>query len=133
MMRREKYNRKRVRAADGYWYDSIAEKDYAEILLALEKSGAISNIRRQEMIKLSAANIGYKPDFSYTEAGRRIYVDVKGFETPEFRLKARLWRAYGPGPLRIVKRGKNGGFVTVKEIMPLYKHKLKMMETNHVK
>jgi len=120
-MRREKYNRKRVRSADGYWYDSIAEKDYAQVLLALEKSGEISDIRRQEMVKLSAANIGYKPDFSYTEDGRRIYVDVKGFETPEFRLKARLWRVYGPGPLRIVKRGKGDNFITVKEIMPKLK------------
>ena len=115
-----KYNRKRVQDNDGYWYDSIAERDYAvDVLLPLQQSGHISDLTRQEMIKLSAANIGYKPDFSYTENGRRVYVDVKGFETPEFRLKARLWRAYGPGPLRIVKRaGKNSGFKTVKEIMP---------------
>jgi hypothetical protein len=39
------------------------------------------------------------------QSGYRWVVDVKGMETPEFKLKKRLWKHYGPPmPLEIVKK-----------------------------
>ena len=32
--------------------------------------------------------------------------DVKGVETPAFRKNKRLWKSYGPCPLRIIRGGK---------------------------
>ena len=85
----------------------------------MQESGLISDLARQPQTYLTDAKIGYRPDFYYIEDGREVYVDVKGVETDLFKLKCKLWRYYGPAVLRVVKRsGKNGRFMTVKEIMP---------------
>ena len=63
------------------------------------------------------AEIKYKPDFAYTENDVRIYEDVKGVETEGFRIKSKLWKKYGPGPLRITKRkGTKSPFTITKTI-----------------
>ena len=65
------------------------------------------------------AEITYRPDFDYLEAGRRVYEDVKGVETEAFRLKCKLWRHFGPGPLRVLKRkGTRAAFAVVREVLP---------------
>ena len=120
MFRQNKYNAKRSQGIDGYWYASGAERDYHDLVLwPMQESGLISDLARQPQVELTKACIRYKPDFYYIEDGREVYVDVKGMETDLFKLKAKLWRYYGPAVLRIVKRsGKAKGFKTVKEIMP---------------
>lgn len=46
----------------------------------------------------------YRPDFIYTEKGRDIAEDVKGFTVRDFPLRAALFRALFPGvELRVVK------------------------------
>lgn len=72
----------------------------------------------QVRVPLGPSGIVYVADFSVLdESGKIEYIDAKGVETPEFRLKCRLWWAHGPGPLRIVKKIR-GEFRTVEVITP---------------
>ena len=89
---------------EGRMFDSKAERDRAEQLKVMEKDGDIQELELQPQTSLSKADIKYKPDFAYTEDGVRIYEDVKGVETEGFRIKSKLWKKYGYGPLRITKR-----------------------------
>jgi len=106
-------------------WDSMAERErYYHELLPMIRAGVITYLEFQPQIHMTRARIGYKPDFYYIEDGRPVYEDVKGVETPVFRIKQRLWKHYGPGILRVTKRaGKNKGFKTVKEIMPIERDK----------
>ena len=99
-------------------FDSKAERDRAEILKAMEQDGSITDLELQPQVVLTRARIKYKPDFAYTdEAGIRFWEDVKGVETEGFRIKAKLWSCYGPGPLRITKRKSvKAGFQVTKTI-----------------
>ena len=102
---------------DGITFDSIAESEFYLYVKFLEKktNGAIKLIECQPKIYLSEARILYKPDFLISEHGQLIYVDVKGFETPVFKLKKRLWKAYKKETLRLVKK-KRSEFVIIEEI-----------------
>ncbi len=98
---------------DGIRFDSKAEAEY---YLELKING-VKIEEMQPKVYLSKAKILYKPDFVIIEDGKRVWIDVKGAATPVFNLKARLWKAYGPGDLRIVKRVKNA-FIIDKTINP---------------
>lgn len=126
--RANKYGAKRTLGWGGRMYDSRAERDYRTELALREAAGDVREIFEQPVVEL-VAGITYRPDFrfyelysrsthQFVETGwRKIFVDVKGVETDVFRLKAKLWRQFGPGPLRIVKRrGSRGAFVVTKEI-----------------
>lgn len=115
--RDSKYGAKRTVTADGISFASRLEACRWGELLLLQSAGVISGLRRQVRVKLSRAGIGYVPDFTYTENGVVVHEDTKGFATPEFSIKKRLWKAYGPGPLRIVKRV-SGRLVMVEEVVP---------------
>ena len=83
----------------------------------MEKDGEIQDLELQPQTSLSDADIKYKPDFAYTENGVRIYEDEKKKKTEGFRIKARLGKKYGLGPLRITKRkGTKSPFTTTKTI-----------------
>ena len=85
---------------DGIVFDSKKEAQrYAELKL-LERSGAIHNLQRQVRYELIPAqkkdgktverachNIA---DFVYTENGKTVVEDVKGFRTKEYVLKRKL-------------------------------------------
>ncbi len=109
-VRRNKYAAVRSGA-----YASKAEAAYAGELKLRRHAGQITGLVMQPVVYLTAARIRYVADFLFLEDGQQVWVDVKGMETPVFRLKARLWKHYGPGVLRIVKRqGEN--FVVDREI-----------------
>jgi len=109
---RHKYG---ARPVDGY--ASRLERDRARELRLLELAGDIREFVEQPRVEL-LPGIFFKPDSAYTEGdGTRVFEDCKGVETPRFRLIAKLWRFFGPGPLRVVKRGR-GGFVVAREIVP---------------
>lgn len=117
--RKNKYGAKKAGSLlfEGRMFDSKAERDRAEQLKVMEKDGDIQDLELQPQTSLSRAEIGYKPDFAYVENGVQIYEDVKGVETEGFRLKARLWKKYGFGPLRITKRkGVKSPFTITKTI-----------------
>jgi len=101
-----KYNAKKTKI-DGIMFDSKAEAHYFVYLKGLEKRGLISELELQPKVYLTSARILYKPDFKFFDVTLQIpvYVDVKGMTTPVFQIKKRLWRHYGAGILRLVKKG----------------------------
>lgn len=120
--RRNKYGAVGVRE-HGRYYASGAERDYHAELKLRELAGDVRAIVVQPVVEL-VAGIKYRPDYFYEvrangSGWRKIWVDVKGVATREFLLKCRLWREFGPGTLKIVKRqGRRAAFVTVREILP---------------
>ena len=80
---------------------------YQELLL-LERAGAIKNLSRQVKFvlipsqrdevtgKVVERECSYRADFEYTEDGKTVVEDVKGFRTKEYILKRKmmLWK-YG--------------------------------------
>lgn len=97
--------------ANGKVYASKAEMLYAAQLRAIGAS-----FIEQPRVMLGDSGIVYVSDFYIKGEDGPEYVDVKGVQTPVFKLKKKLWKVYGPAPLRIVRRD-HGRFVTV-EIVP---------------
>lgn len=105
-----KYHSKKV-TRDGITFDSMKEcKRYYELLL-LAKAGAIQDLKRQVKFVLIPAQrepdkvgvrggiikgkvieyeCSYVADFVYTENGKTIVEDTKGFKTPEYKIKKKL-------------------------------------------
>lgn len=105
-----KYNAKRI-AVNGEKFDSKKEaRRWAELQL-LQRSGTINNLQRQvtfELIpairepdttgprggvkpgKLIQYPVKYIADFVYTRNGETVVEDVKGYRTPEYKLKKKL-------------------------------------------
>lgn len=93
---------------DGIRFDSLAEsRRYCELRL-LEAAGEITDLRvhpRYELLPKEGGEraVHYEGDFEYREGGRVVCEDVKGVETPVFRLKASMFRRRYPGiELRII-------------------------------
>jgi hypothetical protein len=70
-------------------------------MLQLDKQSKI--IQTEQHVHLTNARILYIPDFTLQNVitGSISYAEAKGFETPEWRIKRRLWKHYGPAPLQI--------------------------------
>lgn len=121
-MRKTKYNARRVQGPDSDWFDSQMELEYLlDELKPMLADGSITDLHRQtivRLIKTKGAMISMIPDYDFMKDGVRVYLDVKGMETPVFKLKARLWKTFGPGPLMIIKRVKKK-FVTDRIITPI--------------
>lgn len=102
-----KYNSKKT-VVDGQKFDSRKEANRYKELLLLEKVGAIKNLSRQVKFvlipsqrdeatgKIVERECSYRADFKYTEDGKTVVEDVKGFRTKEYIIKRKLllWR-YG--------------------------------------
>lgn len=111
--RRSKYNAQRsasvLPALAGRSFASQLERRRAEELTMLVQAGQISNLEFQPTVKLTVAEIGYRPDFRYTtDSGEVVYEEAKGFETSDWLIRKKLWRVYGPGRLLIVVGGPFG-------------------------
>ena len=67
---------------------------------------------------MTDARILFKPDFLVLRlsTGTEEYHEVKGFETPVYRLKKRLFKHYGKGKLRVIKKLK-GRFEITEEVI----------------
>ena len=88
----------------GVAFDSRREAARWQELKMLERAGQIRDLRRQvafEIVKgvkfAGAARarpaIRYFADFVYVERGQQVIEDVKGVETPEFKIKRHLMLA----------------------------------------
>ena len=101
---------------DGVRCDSVAEGEYLRELLQLKKEGAITEIECQPKFPL-ADGIIYIADFKVTfSGGSTVVIDVKGVQTPVFRLKAKMFRtAYPDLELRVIQKY-HGRWMTVEEI-----------------
>ena len=103
--RREKYGRKKV-TIDGREFDSTGEAQAWQLLSLWERAGVITDLEVQPEFelepKLRDANgkairaIKYRADFAFTKDGKRTVVDFKGFPTPAFKIKAKLFKARFP-------------------------------------
>jgi hypothetical protein len=95
-MRFHKYYAKPT-VVDGIKFPSQGEAKRWCLLKVLERAGKIQGLERQRAYPLHAplpdggkACIGsYVCDFLYTEDGREIIEDFKGYPTPEYRWKKR--------------------------------------------
>lgn len=99
-MSRSKYrNRKTV--VDGITFDSKREAERYKELRLLERGGLITDLRLQVPFELIPKQPGeravkYVADFVYTENGRMVVEDVKGYRTDVYRLKRRMMQVkYG--------------------------------------
>jgi hypothetical protein len=94
----------------GITFDSKAEAAFYGYLLPLQKIGRIEKIELQHVYVLHAG-IKYVADFVITMPGGLLrYIDVKGYLTPEFKLKRKLFEK-DVGPLEVVKASYRGGTI----------------------
>lgn len=90
-------------------FPSKLEAAVYEQLLFRERAGEIKNIKRQQTVVLQDGpreiKITWRVDFSFerTSDGKLVYVESKGFETSDYRLKLKLWRKLKPAPLEIYR------------------------------
>jgi hypothetical protein len=78
---------------NGITFASKREARYYQIYSRLQEVGQIKNLQIQTSIPfiLNGKKIfAYKPDFEFDDENGHHIVDVKGIETPVFRLKKKL-------------------------------------------
>lgn len=108
-----KYGNRKV-TANGYIFDSRLEANrYAELLL-LVKAGAITDLRFHPIFELQPAftdtqgrkhrAINYEADAQYIEDGKKVVLEVKGFETAVWLVKKKMFLfKYPELELRVVR------------------------------
>lgn len=98
--RKAKYGNRRT-TVDGIEFHSKREATRYLVLKAMERDGLIRDMRLQVRVPLVVNGVTvcrWVADFVYHDeaTGRTEYEDVKGFVTPEYRLKSKLFAAlYG--------------------------------------
>lgn len=92
---------------DGIRFDSKAEAERYAFLKLMQKIGEVSDLEIQPGFRLEVNGkliCTYKGDFAYRDKqGRFVVEDVKGFRTPAFNLKAKLFRALKGFDISLVK------------------------------
>lgn len=91
---------------DGKVFDSKREAKYYLYYKDLEKQGIIRNLKLQTRIDFWLDNkkiFCYYPDFEYDDEEGHHFIDVKGVETPVFRLKKKLIEAQFGIEIEVVK------------------------------
>lgn len=94
-----KYGAKKVKY-NGIVFDSKKECNrYCELRL-LERAGKIQGLEMQKTFELIPSQringkvverpVTYKADFTYTENGKRVIEDTKGFKTKDYIIKRKL-------------------------------------------
>ena len=101
-IRQHKYRAKRA-LRPGYSFASKLEASLFDLLRASEAAGNIKELKVQPSVYLTDARVLMKPDFSYFNLRTNAYewAESKGFQTDVYRIKRRLWKFYGPGPLHV--------------------------------
>lgn len=98
--KKSKYGSKKT-VVDGIVFHSKKEGTRWQQLVLMQKVGAIADLQRQVAYPLVVDGkkiCVYKADFVYTrvQGGKIIVEDAKGYRTPAYRLKAKLFEAcYG--------------------------------------
>lgn len=91
-------------AAPGRTFDSNWEQRlFTEYLMIRQAAGEIKNLRHHpKRVYLTDARIGWDVDYSWElPDGTPEWGEGKGFVTPDYLLKKRLWPYYGPGNLYV--------------------------------
>ena len=89
---------------DGIKFASKAERAYYDKLILLQKAEEVSFFLMQVPFRLPGG-IVYRADFVifYPNQSHCEVVDVKGFETPSFKLKKKLFESSYPLTIQVVK------------------------------
>lgn len=101
---KNKYNATK-QELDGYNFASKLEASTYTLLKARQNAGEIQILQCQDHIYLTDAEIHYIPDFKCLDmkTGETFWVESKGFESPLWPTKKKLWKFYGPGKLEVWK------------------------------
>lgn len=97
--RAHKYNAKRTEV-DGLKFDSKREANRWLELKLLERAKKIDHLDRQVSVPLIVEGkkiCTWRVDFYYRQDGQWVADDTKGFRTPEYKLKRKLFEALHPG------------------------------------
>lgn len=117
-----KYNNRKTEV-HGRIFDSQGEAECYLVLKAMEQKGEIKILGFQDKVYLTRAKILMKPDFAILNRtipgwlGLPEWIEFKGKELSSYCIKRRLWKFYGPGPLRIFKKVQ-GRISEVERIVP---------------
>lgn len=94
-----KYKNKKVKY-DGIVFDSLKEYNRYKELKLLERAGVIKELRTQVKFilipsqylngKCIERECSYIADFVYTENGKKVVEDTKGFRTKDYIIKRKL-------------------------------------------
>lgn len=101
-MRANKFFAKR----SGGFPSKLESAVYGQLLLR-EKMGEIKDIKRQQQVVLQGGGndtrITWRLDFSAIDVKteKLFYIEAKGIETSDFKLKLKMWRMLKPAPLEI--------------------------------
>lgn len=109
VQRRHKFgvSAKEARTVDGIVFASKLEAERYKELKALEAMGAIVKFERQVTFTLGVPENKYRVDFLvFPNYGEVWAEDTKGMTRPADIKNMKLWAAYGPCDLRIMKRKK---------------------------
>lgn len=94
-----KYGNVRAEARDGQMFASRKEQRRYDDLVLIQKSGEISGLKTQVRYPLvvNKVKIGaYVADFVFSEDGKLVVEDAKGYKTPVYKIKKLLMLAlYG--------------------------------------
>lgn len=99
-----KYKNKKV-DFHGFSFDSKFEASVYGLLKLMEAAGEIRDIVVKPNVHLTDSRILMIPDFKafHLDTETEQYHEAKGFETPMWRIKLKLWKDYGPAPLHIYR------------------------------
>jgi hypothetical protein len=127
---RSKYGNKKVYRYDR-WFDSIAEADYYPIAVAYAKKHEYELKLQERLDILPTLKINpwtikktqYVADYAFYDQGKLVrLVDVKGMETKDFRLKAKIVASELGIVIELAKK-QSGRFVDYPFNMPISKRK----------
>lgn len=93
----------------GRTFDSGSEHEMFETLKLMERGGLIKEIVHHPGEIALTRFVSYHPDFRVFDVKRQtyLYIEFKGFKSPEWRIKRNLYREFGKLPLQIWKKEKN--------------------------
>lgn len=139
MKRASKYNAKKSEYK-GIKFDSKAEMEYYKHLELLKEMGEVSWFDMQPEFTLLGGftdNFGrkhlpikYRADFlvHYADAPP-VVIDIKGMETPDFKLKRKMYCARFPLELKLIAYSKiDGGWIETDELKKARKLRKKAKE-----
>lgn len=121
-----KYNNK-LKVVDGITFDSVMEANYYEHLKELRERKQIVDFGIQPVYELQPKfykrgktflPIKYKADFEILKLdGEVLTIDVKGFETADFKIKKKMFEYKYPQELRLVTFSKiDGGWIEMEAL-----------------